>query len=67
MENQKGFSWLLSGAFLKHPSLHLLKESKDAGMETAYVITDYDDTAKMMCTKYGFTGISQKYELFFKI
>lgn len=46
---------------------YLLKESKDAGMEIVYVITDHDDTAKVMYAKCGFTGITQKYELFFRI
>jgi len=46
---------------------HLLMQSKAAGVETAYVITDDADTAKEMYNKCGFSKILEKTELFFNI
>jgi spore maturation protein CgeE len=46
---------------------HLLKQSMDSNVETAYLITDSADTAKDMYNKCGFTKVGEKFELFFSL
>lgn len=46
---------------------HLIEQSILMGAETAYVITDSEDTAKEMYRKCGFNKVSEKTELFFRL
>ncbi|MEN8905983.1 MAG: GNAT family N-acetyltransferase [Clostridiales bacterium] len=46
---------------------YLLQLSERQGVETAYVVTDSEDTAKDMYKKCGFTIVGEKTTLFFKL
>ncbi len=46
---------------------HFLKEAEIQKVDTAYVVTDDNDTAKEMYKKCGFKAIGKKYELFFNL
>ena len=46
---------------------HLLNEAKQKEVDTVYLVTDNEDTAKQMYTKCGFKKAGEKIELFFDL
>lgn len=46
---------------------HLLEQAYKQGVQTAYLVTDSDDTAKDMYAKCGFTKVGQKTAVFFRL